>query len=662
MQSMPDARGRHYRFGPFRLDALTRELRKGDAAVELTAKAFDVLVALVDNRDRVVGRDELLSTVWAGRVVEENNLTQAIAALRRAFGTDAHDHRYIVTVPGRGYRFVAEVDDGTAPDETDHQALAPGGDPGRDNGRGARAGVAWRRRLLPVGLSLLLAAVVAVGLSSRRQPPVPAPAAPATPATLATSPLALAVLPFRSLSPDARDELLELGMADTLITRISGSTALRVSPLSSSRRFAGAGQDPGDAARQLGVAYIVEGSTQRLDDDVKVNVRLLAADGSPLWSGTFDERIDRVFTLQDRIAEALAEALALKVDASARRSPCDGADADAYRAYLSGQYRLSRPSADQVRRALADFRRALALDPTCARAYAAMAHAYRTLVVTADSDPREDFPRATALVERALALDPRLAEAHVARAWIQFWYDWDWSGSEASFQRAIALNPSLADAYFGYAHLMANIGRDAEAARLAREAMALDPLSPVINAIGGWFVAGPGEIGRYMDRALELDPDYWLALLMRGSGRARAGDFEGARADLERARQLCGNCSHALVVRGGIEAWAGNRGETRRILHEMEARDREGYWPACTLAALHNALGEHDAALDLLERAWRERDVRMAFLKGPEWSSLAAEPRFRALMRRMAFPGETTAARTHAPGSANTSAVDRSSR
>jgi len=614
---MPESQERHHRFGPFELDARTRVLRNGDTPVVLTAKAFDVLRMLVENRERVVGRDELLSTVWAGRVVEENNLTQAIAALRRAFGTDAHDHRYIVTVPGRGYRFVAEVEDDAA------QPAAP-----------AIVRTPWRRRALLAGVPLLFAAALAAWWSLREPPAPPSPTpAPAT----AAAPLTLAVLPFRSLPADARDELLELGLADTLITRISGSTALRVSPLSSSQRFGGAAHDPVGAARQLGVGYVVEGSTQRRGDAVRVNVRLLAADGSPLWSESFDEHIDRVFTLHERIADALATALAVKIAGSAHRSPCDGANAEAYRAWLSGQYRISRPSPDSARQALADYRRALDLDPTCARAYAAMAHAYRTLVATADADPQESFARATMLVDKALALDPLLAEAHLARGWTGFWHDWDWAASEASFRRAIELNPSLAEAHFGYAHLLRNIGRGAEAAEHARMAMALDPLSPVVNAIGGWIVAPPGEMGRYMDRALELDPDYWLALLMRGAGRVASGDA-GGMVDLERARELCGDCSHALVVRGSLEARAGHHAAARRILRQMEARDREGYWPPSALATLHNALGETDAALDLLERAWRERDVRMAFLKvdeGMRWSNLRDEPRYRALMQRM---------------------------
>jgi len=627
---------RHYRFDGFVVDTLARELRdRGGVPVPLTARAFDVLVTLLRHRDRVVGKDELLSTVWAGRVVEENNLTQAISTLRRALGTGAGDHRYIVTVPGRGYRFVAQVEEGG-----DAQAPVPARDvPVPQPPSPPRTG--WRVAL-PALLGLLAAIVAAASWWARRVPE--AVPAPVQEAATADAPLALAVLPFRTLPGESpRDELLELGLADTLITRIAGTTALRVSPLSSSQRFAGAGNDPVEAARQLGVAYVVEGSAQRHGDRVRVNVRLLAADGRALWTGSFDESPDRIFTLQDRIAGELAASLPVRVAAAARRSPCDGADPGAYRAYLAGQYRLARPSAESARLALADFRRALALDPTCARAYAAMANAYRTLVATADAEPNDTFARAQALVERALALDPNLPEAHLVRGWIAFWYDWDWAASEAAFNRAIELNPSLADAYFGHAHLLRNIGREEEARERARQAMALDPLSPVINAIGGVFVAPPGESRRYLDRALELDPDYWLALLMRGMGRVASGDREGGLADIERARELCGNCGHALVVRGLVEARAGNREATRALLRELEARGREGYVPPTALASLHNALGETGAALDLLERGWRERDMRMGFLLldlPVRWSNLRDEPRFRELMARMRLPME----------------------
>lgn len=652
---MQDASRRHYRFGPYRLDARTRELRRGDEPVALTARAFDVLLVLIEHRDRVVGRDELLSTVWAGRVVEENNLTQAIAALRRAFGTGPQDHRYIVTVPGRGYQFVAELEDDALEDAggVRSQPASPAPAPA--------PGIARRTfASLPVALGLAVLALLLAWW--RPRPPAPAALQPVAEAPVPDAPRSLAVLPFRALAGGPQDELLGLGLADTLITRISTATALRVRPLPSAARFADAA-DPVESARELGVDYLVEGSTQRLGEAVKVNARLLDADGRAVWSGTYDASLERIFTLQDRIAGDLAEALAVKVATATLRSPCDGEDAAAYRAYLAGQYRMARPSAANTRLALADFRRALDLDPTCARAHAAMANAYRSLAVTADADPRDVFPRAEALVQRALAIAPRLPEAHLVQGWIHFWYHWDWAAAEASFRQAIALNPSLADAHFGYAHLMANLGREEQAAALAREALALDPLSPVINAIGGWFIAGRAH--PHIERALELDPDYWLALLMRGTVRVRSGDVAGGLADLDRARVLCGDCSHARGIRATTAARGGDPGTARAILHELEAAAAEGYSPPSVRAGIHAALGEHDAALGLLERAWQERDVRMTFLRfeTERWRALHGEPRFQALVAAMNFDGERALAlRTDGPGSPTASVEGRSSR
>lgn len=653
---MPEATPRHYRFEGYSLDTQTRELRNGaGAVVALTAKAFDTLCFLIENRQRVVGKDALFAAVWPGRVVEDNNLNQAIATLRRALGTDGSDHRFIVTVPGRGYRFVAEIEE-TA-------SAAPVTPPA----------ATWRRPIT-IGVLLLMLALFAAGAWRTREAAAPATASIATAATSPSSTApgrqtTLAVLPFRSLSSGPSDEGLELGLADTLITRLSRSSALQVRALSSSQRMAGRTHEAKAAGRGLDAAYVVEGTTQRVGDSIRVNARLLSVtDGRVLWGETFDEQADSVFTLQDRIGDAVTSALALAsvVVPADSRSPCDGGDATAYRAYLSGQNELARPSTVRTRRALVAFRRAIDLDATCARAYAGMADAYRILAVVADADPGEVFPLAQAMADKALALDPALAEAHVARGWIELWHDWDWPASEASFRRAIELNPSLPNAHFGYANLLKHTGRDAEAAQQAKQALSLDPLSPVINAIGGWFAPDPRQ---GLDRSLELDPEYWLALLLRGVGRIGAGDVPAGLADLEQARRICGDCSHALTTLGAVKARTGDADAARAILRGMEARDRAGHWPASSLATLHNALGETPAALDLLERAYRERDVRMSFLvidMNPRWNNLRAQPRFLALMRQMKLPvpakAATPAVRTNRTAPANTSAADRSNR
>jgi len=486
----------------------------------------------------------------------------------------------------------------------------------------------WRRAILPAALMLALAVLAVTTWSRRHAPAAPSPSA-----------ATLAVLPFRALSAEPRDELLELGLAETLIARISHSTSLRVRSLSSSQRFGGPTRDLLDAARQLDAGYVVDGAFQRNGDLVRVSVRLLSVpDGSAVWSGTFDENIDRVFTLQDNIATAMTSALAVKFSAALDRSPCDGDNADAYRAYLTGMYQLDRPSATRMRQALTAFQRAVALDPTCARAYAGMAFAYRALAMTGDQEPRKVFPLATAAVKRALAIAPNLAEAYASQGFIQFWYDWDWAGAEASLKRAIELNPSLAQAHMAYAHLLANVGRDKEAVREARQALELDPLSPLINTLTSSLVDS-AETRKGYEKALELEPDFWIALSVRGLVLMSQGNLTGAIAELRRARELCGDCSQVLAVLGPALLRVGDRAAAEQVLADMQARDRDGYMPATSIAAVQNALGNTDAALDLLERGYEERGVRMAFLRiDRNWDNLVTQPRFQAIMEHMRFP------------------------
>lgn len=618
---MPAATARRYRFATYRLDTRSRELREGDGApVPLTAKAFDTLLYLIEHRDHVVSRDELLGAVWAGRVVEENTLTQAIAALRRALGTQAGEHTFIVTVPGRGYRFVADVeeDDGSGVAHPVASAVAP--TPRRV------------RRPMLVGIALLFVVIGAVAAWRLRTPDVEPARADAT----------LAVLPFRSLSPGPQDEMLSLGLADALITRIGSSTSLQVRSLASSRRFGDA--DPLDAGRRLGARYIVEGTTQRGGDRIRVSARLIDVQKDrTLWSGTFDERSANVFTLQDTLASAMTGALALTRTDVTVRSPCDGENAEAYRAYLAGRYQLDRPSGPRMRQAIIEFARAIDLDPTCARAYAGMAYAYRASVMTGDADPRVAFPLAQAAIARALAIDPRLAEAYSSRGFVQFWYDWDWQAAEASLKHAIELNPSLAEAHLAYAHLLSNIGRHQESAVQARKAYALNPLSPLVGMLSSSFLEKAGfadEAQRIRASALDIEADFWVTLLARGMRNIQAGDRAGGLAQMRNAVRLCADCSFALAILVQGELAAGNRANAERIRDALDARARTGYLPGSNLGLVYNALGDREGALAQLERGYRERDVRMTFLEvDRSWDNLRDDPRFAALVARMNFAG-----------------------
>ena len=626
----------YWYFADHRLDQTNRELIAPDGTlIVLPAKAFDVLIHLIEHRDRVVDKDDLLAEVWAGRVVEENNLTQAVSALRRALGTGAGDHRYIVTVRGRGYRFVAAVDDAGAA-ETADGAIAARSD--ADRSPAVRPGVT--RRLSWFVLAALPLAVILVTMTTLRDR-----SSGASSSIADSSPPTLAVLPFHDVGDEGTgqvDTILGLGMAETLIVRLSRSTSMRVLSLGSVQTFDDPKMDPVQIGMTLGADYVVHGSTQRNGDSIRVNARLVSLpDGHSVWAGTFDEVSARAFTLQDALAEGMSSALSLQfpVAAAGHRSPCDGTDAHAYRAYLRGRHLMFRPDRFQLPRAIVAFREAIDHDPRCARAWAGIAFAYRSLAMTADTDPHEAFAQARTAIANALAIDPDLAEAHASKGVIEFWHDWDWASAEASLRHAIELDANLSEAHYALAHLLNNLERHDEAEPHARNASLLDPLSPVINTVVASFFLNNGKLDeaeRRLHKVLELNPDFWLALYMRGSLAFARGDITNAIIDLRRADEACGSCSHAQAMLVLAYVRAGEHGAARQVLADMQARDRDGYYPASRLALAQEALGRRERALDLLERAHDERDLYLAFLiVDKRLSGMYREPRFIALRQRM---------------------------
>jgi TolB-like protein/Tfp pilus assembly protein PilF len=456
----------------------------------------------------------------------------------------------------------------------------------------------------------------------------------AMPAAASTS---LAVLPFRSLSAGPRDELLELGMAETLSTRLERSRALRVRSLASVQRMLARQSDPLVVGRKLGAAYVIEGSTQRVGDQVRVGARLLSvARGQPVWSDTFDAGIGKVFTLQDEISDAVTAALRVQpaLPPAHAASPCEGGDPDAYRALLRAQFQLQRRAPDTI----AAFQDALHRDPICARGYAGLAMAY-IFMAHNDRPPGDMFALANAATTRALRIDPESADALLAHGRYLQLHEWNWRESEASLRRAIAINPSLADAHFGLAHLLVNTGRFQEGLAQARQARELDPLSPLINALDAGFLSAAGQpqaASRQVARTLEIEPGFWIALLVRGGLALDRGDAAAAVADYTRSVANSRRASQVLAMLAAADVAAGDRAGAEAILHELQGRTRTAYVPPTSLAAVHDALGDRGAALDELERAYREHDIRIGFIGvDARWNDLRAEPRFQALSRRL---------------------------
>src|SRR5215207_32952 len=460
---MNDANPHIYEFGDFRLDAARRLLLRRDdgQAVKLTSKAFDTLLYMVRHAGTVLNKDELMRAVWPDTIVEENNLSQNVFALRRALGEKQGENRYIVTVPGRGFSFVAAVAPlagGESADVTEGALRGGRGEEVSNVITPARGQSGWRRKRLIILAGIIIAALGGTALYLWRMRTKSVHAAPIR---------IVAVLPFKPLVVENRDEALELGMADALITKLGSTRGLIVRPLASARRYGGMEQDPLAAGRELQVDSVVDGNIQRWGDRIRVTARLIGVGGEQLWAGQFDEKFTDIFAVQDAISRRVAGALALHLsgEEEVRLTKSHTENAAAYELYLKGRYHFFKLTPPEVRKGAEFFQEAVKVDPTYALAYAGIADAYRTLPITSDVAPNDAFPKAKEAVTKALELDDSLAEAHASSGWIKLWFDWDWAGSEGEFRRALDLNPYYADAHRGYAHLLSNTGRYEEALR-----------------------------------------------------------------------------------------------------------------------------------------------------------------------------------------------------
>lgn len=298
-----------YEFGDFRLDAAKRLLTKGnDEPLPLTPKVFDTLLYLVRHGGKVISKDELMREIWTDTVVEENNLSQNISILRRTFGEKTGEGRFIATVPGHGFRFVPQVREiGKVENGRERENLA-GAEISDDKFQIPEPKTENRqpnRRRFALFAILFVFALGSLGFYLWRENTRPAAGAPIK---------TIAILPFKPLVAENRDEALEMGMADTLIARLGDNREIVVRPLSSVRRFGNLEQDALTAGRALDVEAVLDGSIQRWGDGIRINARLIrVADGSLLWTGTFDEKFADIFAVQDAISNRVAAALALRL-------------------------------------------------------------------------------------------------------------------------------------------------------------------------------------------------------------------------------------------------------------------------------------------------------------------------------------------------------------
>jgi DNA-binding winged helix-turn-helix (wHTH) protein/TolB-like protein/Tfp pilus assembly protein PilF len=631
-----------YEFGPFTLDTSERILLRDKRRIPLKPKVYDTLVVLISNSGRVVEKEELMKEVWPNTFVEENNLTGNIFALRRAFG----EHEYIETIPRRGYRFTAEVRQlqveeaevlETVGARTDvaTQEIA---DFHLSSFRGEQQGRFWRTALVPVFIALTALALMAGVILYRRAPRAEGMA------SNSAAIKSIAVLPFKPLGEQSEDEILSLGMADALITRLSNLQQLVVRPSSSILRYTAANQDPLEAGRQQKVDAVLDGRIQRTAERVRVTVQLLRVqDGKQLWAGKFDEKFTDIFALQDVISERVAAALSLQLTGSEqdRLTKRYTETAEAYQLDLKGRYFWNKRTGESLRKGIEYFTQAIANDSRYALAHAGLADSYIILGNFGLLPPHEAYPKAKVAAEEALKVDPDLVEAQVSLAFVKSLFERDWPGAEAGFKRAIELNPNYGPAHQWYGVSLAGAGRVDEAVAEVKRAQQVDPLSRTISAVVGWMLYLARDYDTAIEQekvVLEMDPNFALAHRYLGLIYEQKRMYAEAISEFQKAEWLSGakpldssSLAHAYAI-------AGKRAEARQILKKVSEGPPEVYFPAQDIALIYVGLGEKDLAFDWLEKAVQERSPWLIHLSvDPRFDPIRSDPRFTELLRRIGY-------------------------
>ena len=617
-----------YQFDAFQLDPDERRLTRDGKPVSLTPKAFDTLVLLVERAGHLIEKEELMKALWPDSFVEEANLAQYVWTLRKVLGEARDGGQFIETVARKGFRFVTPV---TRRDKAPVIISIP-----------RRSEPARRKTLALFLISLIILATVIGFLGyrflNRRAPSQVANQNPVSETHLQT----IAVLPFMPLSDDSRNESLELGMTETIITHLSNIRQLAVRPIGAVRKYTDPHQDPLEIGRQLQVAAVLDGSIQKVGDRVRVTVRLTnVATGANVWTQQFDERFTDIFAVQDSISERVASTLPQRLDGREQgrlmrrytQSP------EAYQLYLQAQYLWDNRNKLNREKMAQYYQEAIEKDPTFALAYVGMADLQITMVgdnILAYDEIKSQIANNLA---KALELDPELAQARNLRAEVKYQFDFDWIEAEKEFKKAIELNPNVASIRLAYGWFLMSAGRFEEATKEMAKAQELDPHSAVINRARGkllYFSHRFDEAIEHLKRIVEAEPRnpinhrvlaeayeengmYAEAIGEIGqAGRANGADEGKITADLE------------LFKNSGWQAYL-----EKRLERDLDDLKHE-YVSPMIIAGEFLKVGKKDEALTWLDKAVETRASGIPNLKvDPIFVSLHSDPRFVKLLARM---------------------------
>lgn len=626
------------RFNDAELDVGRYELRRNGSLLRLERLPMELLALLASRQGELVTREEVIERLWGKGVYldAEQGINTAIRKIRMCLRDTAERPKYIQTVVGKGYRFVPPVtfvvNNGVNGPTTHHPQAAT--KPGT------------RRRIHIATIAALVCVAAAAGIYWR-------PTTHRSVARASSDRLMLAVLPFVNLSGDPRQDYFSDGVTEEIITRLGSFNPGRLGVIArtSTIQYKATKKSVAEIGRELGVDYVLEGSTRSIGARVRIAAQLIQVrDQTHIWADSYDAEMRDILDVHHNIASAVASSISVALHEASGQSVVRSVDPQAYEDYLRGRFLFEQRTEDSLIAGMQHFRKSAELDPRFAGTYAGIADCYALLEYYGYMSPKEAYPNALAAVMKALQLDPQSAEAHLALGYIRNHYEWNWREGESEVQTAIAINPSYSLAHQWYSYFLFETGRVNEAIDEGMSAVQFDPVNVQAILSLAWRLERVGryeEAVRQAQSAVEIAPAAPLPHLTLAENYEAEGDLGRAAAEFERTLVLRNDSRllqafrRSLSQRGFREAkLVTEREDNLAQITRLKKRERAGrYVSPAAFAERYARLGDKDNAYRWLLEAFRERSSLMIELGfRDDFDFMRSDPRFKDLVRHVGVP------------------------
>lgn len=647
-----------YEFENFSLNVTEQILLREGKSVALTPKVFDLLVLLVENHGHLMEKSVLLSKLWQDSFVEEANLNVNISALRRALGEKPNEHRFIETVPRRGYRFVAGVREIKADDVSlgSQIKLCPKCQKVytdktlnfcRIDGESLVLDSLSQNlttAILPNRYELEIDSFANNQLKSKQESTFSHTTLqhPRKISASFNETDSLAVLPFVNESDDSGMDFFSDGITESIINALSKLSGLRVVARNTMFRFKGKDVDLRDVSFQVNARAVLTGRVHHLGDRLIIGAELVDAENyTQIWGERYSRTPSDIFEIQEEIAKEISEKLKLQLSREDQQNLIKRytESADAYELYLKGHYHWNKFTEEGFRKGIDYFEQSLAIDPNFALAYSGLADVYVALYYFNFLPPNLSAPLSKKYALKALEIDEQLAQAHVSLAVTQFYYDWNWADAEKELKRAIELSPNHANTHHFYSHCLVTSGRGDEAIAEAKLARKLDPLSPLMNAGVGFAFYNSHKYDEAINQfqsTLELDPNFPLTHEGLGWAYYQKGMYDEALPEFIKSLPWWGGCVELIPILEDAYRKDGMNGFWRKWVECHQDQLVDNNFTLFVSASAYSILEEKDKAFECLEKVYQNRASYMVYLKvDPAFNNICTDPRFKDLLKRI---------------------------